>query len=126
MLAGTPATFVTPGITGGASEAYFLPADLDGSNLPPNGAPYPFVEFPSGGTYKTFHYHVDFATPGNSTFTQFGAPPAAWAYAVRAFGAGLLTPAPLIGRELPLTDFGRAVELVTAGPPGGGKVLLRP
>ena len=77
MLAGTPATFVTPGITGGAGEAYFLPADIDGSNLPPNGSPNPFVEFPSGGTYKTFHFHVDFATPGNSTFTQFGAPPAA-------------------------------------------------
>ena len=55
MLAGQPATFVTPGITGGAGEAYFLPADLDGSNLPPNGAPNSFVEFPGGGTYKTFH-----------------------------------------------------------------------
>ena len=77
MLAGQPATFVTPGITGGAGEAYFLPADLDGSNLPPNGAPNSFVEFPGGNTYKTFHYHVDFATPGNSTFTLFGAPAAA-------------------------------------------------
>ncbi len=63
MLAGQPATFVTPGITGGAGEAYFLPADLDGSNLPPNGAPNSFVEFPGSDTYKTFHYHVDFATP---------------------------------------------------------------
>jgi uncharacterized repeat protein (TIGR01451 family) len=77
MLAGQPATFVTPGITGGAGEAYFLPADLDGSNLPPNGAPNPFVEFPAGGTYKTWHFHADFVNPGNSTFTQFGAPPAA-------------------------------------------------
>ncbi|MET0230229.1 MAG: hypothetical protein ABW186_04785, partial [Rhodanobacteraceae bacterium] len=77
MLAGQPATFVTPGITGGSGEAYFLPADLDGSNLPPNGAPNPFVEFPGSGTYKTFHFHADFATPGNSTFTQFGAPAAA-------------------------------------------------
>jgi uncharacterized repeat protein (TIGR01451 family) len=77
MLAGQPATFVTPGITGGAGEPYFLPADLDGSNLPPNGAPNPFVEFPGNGTYKTFHFHVDFATPANSTFTQFGAPAAA-------------------------------------------------
>jgi uncharacterized repeat protein (TIGR01451 family) len=77
MLAGTPATFVTPGITGGPSENYFLPADLEGSALPPNGAPEPFVEFPGTGTYKTYKYHVDFATPGNSTFTLFGAPAAA-------------------------------------------------
>jgi uncharacterized repeat protein (TIGR01451 family) len=77
MIAGTPATFVTPGITGGPSEAYFLPGDLDGSNLPPNGAPNPFVSFPSSGAYKTWHFHADFATPGNSTFTLFGSPAAA-------------------------------------------------
>jgi uncharacterized repeat protein (TIGR01451 family) len=77
MLAGQPATFITPGITGGAGEDFFLPADLDGSNLPPNGAPNPFVEFPGTGTYKTFHFHADFVTPGNSTFTQFAAPAAA-------------------------------------------------
>lgn len=56
--------------------------------------------------------------------TVFGAPPPAWAHAVRAFAAGLLTPRPLITHELPLTDFGRAVELV--GEPTTGKVLLRP
>jgi uncharacterized repeat protein (TIGR01451 family) len=77
MLAGTPATFVTSGITGGPGEAYYLPADLEGQNLPPNGSPNPFVEFPSTGTYKTFKFHVDFATPANSTFTLFGAPAAA-------------------------------------------------
>jgi threonine dehydrogenase-like Zn-dependent dehydrogenase len=58
--------------------------------------------------------------------TVFGAPPAAWAHAVRAFGAGLLTPAPLISHELPLRDFGRAIELVGGGAAGTGKVLLRP
>src|SRR5207247_6167260 len=31
MLAGNPATFITPGITGGATEETYLPADLDGS-----------------------------------------------------------------------------------------------
>ena len=55
----------------------------------------------------------------------FGAPPAAWAYAVRAFTAGLLDPAPLITHELPLEEFPAAVELVGGGP-GVGKVLLRP
>lgn len=59
--------------------------------------------------------------------TVFGAPPTAWAHAVRAFGAGLLTPAPLIGRELPLADFGHAIDLLGAsGPKETGKILLRP
>ncbi|CAL9413599.1 2-deoxy-scyllo-inosamine dehydrogenase [Streptomyces sp. enrichment culture] len=56
----------------------------------------------------------------------FGAPPAAWAHAVRAFDAGLLAPAPLITHELPLEDFAAAVALVGGGDPGVGKVLLRP
>ncbi|MFF0381458.1 zinc-binding dehydrogenase [Streptomyces sp. NPDC004286] len=53
--------------------------------------------------------------------TVFGAPPAAWAHAVRLFGAGLLDPLPLVSHRLPLTEFARAVE--AAGP---GKVLLLP
>ncbi|WP_314172425.1 zinc-dependent alcohol dehydrogenase [Streptomyces winkii] len=56
----------------------------------------------------------------------FGASPAAWSYAVRAFGNGLLDPAPLITHELPLTAFGEAVALVGSGDPAVGKVLLRP
>ena len=77
MLAGLPATFITPGITGGPNEDSYLPADLDGSILPPAGAPNPFVEFPSTGTYRIFHFHADFTTPANSTFTLFASPPAA-------------------------------------------------
>ena len=75
MLAGAPATFITPGITGGPNEESFLPAHLDGPNLPPAGAPNTFVAWPGGNNannYKLFHFHVDFATPANSTFTQFG------------------------------------------------------
>ncbi|WP_235980672.1 zinc-binding dehydrogenase, partial [Streptomyces albidus (ex Kaewkla and Franco 2022)] len=56
----------------------------------------------------------------------FGAPSAAWSYAVRAFNSGLLDPAPVITHELPLTCFGEAIELVGSGDPGVGKVLLRP
>ena len=56
----------------------------------------------------------------------FGAPSAAWSYAVRAFTAGLLDPAPLITHEFPLEGFAEAVALVGAGDPGTGKVLLRP
>src|SRR4026209_840190 len=77
MLAGQPATFITPGITGGSSEETYLPADLDGSTLPPAGAPASFVEFPGGGSFRVFHFHVDFATPNNSTFTLFASPASA-------------------------------------------------
>jgi hypothetical protein len=81
MLAGTPATFVTPGITaGGAANEAFLPADLDGSILPTAGAPATFVETPgsgNGNVYRTWHFDVDFVTPANSTFTVFANPVAA-------------------------------------------------
>ncbi|MFI1965214.1 zinc-binding dehydrogenase [Streptomyces pathocidini] len=55
----------------------------------------------------------------------FGAPSAAWAYAVRAFRTGLLDPAPLITHEFPLEEYARAIALVGSGDPKVGKVLLR-
>ncbi|WP_053654315.1 zinc-dependent alcohol dehydrogenase [Streptomyces sp. MMG1121] len=58
--------------------------------------------------------------------TVFGAPPDAWAHTVRVFGAGLLDPLPLVTHELPLSEFAQAIELVGAGDPKVGKVLLRP
>jgi hypothetical protein len=76
MLAGLPATFITTGITG-SGEAAYLPADLDGSTLPPAGAPATFVQWPATGTYRVFHFHVEFANPLNSTFTLFASPAAA-------------------------------------------------
>jgi len=77
MLAGTLATFVTPGITVGPNQETSLPADLDGSTLPGAGAPATFVEFPGGGVYNVWHFHADFVTPGNTTFTLFASPAAA-------------------------------------------------
>lgn len=56
----------------------------------------------------------------------FGAPSAAWSFAVRAFTAGLLDPGPLISHEFPLERYAEAVALVGGGDPGTGKVLLRP
>ena len=85
MLAGLPATFITPGITGGSLEEVYLPADLDGSNLPPVGAPASFVEFPGANSFRVFHFHVDFATPLNSTFTLFASPASA-GFTVRSGG----------------------------------------
>ena len=77
MLAGAPATFISPVGPLGNSVAPFLPADLDGSTLPPAGAPNTFVKFPDTGNYTIYHFHVDFATPANSTFTTFATPAAA-------------------------------------------------
>ena len=77
MLVGDPATYVTPGITGGASEDPYLPADVDGSTPPPDGAPDPFVEFPGNGTYKVYRFHVDWGAPSSSTFALAGSPAAA-------------------------------------------------
>ncbi len=74
---GLPATFVTKGVTGGSNEDVYLPADLDGFNLPPANAPAVFVEFPGTGAYRVFHFHADFATPANTTFTLVGSPSAA-------------------------------------------------
>jgi threonine dehydrogenase-like Zn-dependent dehydrogenase len=56
----------------------------------------------------------------------FGAPPDAWAHAVRVFGAGLLNLLPLVTHELPLDGFPEAIELVGSGDPMVGKVLLHP
>jgi len=77
MLAGQPATFVSTGITGGSAEDAYLPADLDGLTLPPAGAPATFVSMPFSGTFKVRHFHADFATPGNTSFTLFASPAAA-------------------------------------------------
>ncbi len=101
MIAGAPATFVTPGITGGSNEDDFLPADLDGGRMPPAGAPATFVEIPDP-LYKVFHFHADFVTPANTTFTLFASPPAA--------GYSLLCPAgncvPQLSSVVKLTGVG--------------------
>ena len=78
MLQGLTATFQTPG-NSGSSEESFLPADFDGSSLslPPAGAPATFVTWPGPGSYRVFHFHADFATPANSSWTLFASPPAA-------------------------------------------------
>lgn len=58
--------------------------------------------------------------------TVFGASASGWLGAVRAFNTGLLDPAPLITHELPLEDYGTAIELLSGRQPDVGKVLLRP
>ncbi|MEO5952440.1 MAG: S-layer homology domain-containing protein [Chloroflexia bacterium] len=69
MLAGDPSATYQE-INPGNFFYAILPADLDGSTLPPAGAPSIFASV-SGtvATMRTWRYHVDFATPGNTTLT---------------------------------------------------------
>src|SRR3954462_13041401 len=68
MLTGAAATqqcFSTSTSFGG-----LLPADLDGTVAPPAGAPNPVVALGTTSTSLAFwKFHVDWTTPGNSTFT---------------------------------------------------------
>lgn len=67
MLAGAPANQICFGPI--SSFASPLPSDLDGSTPPPAGAPNLFVNLQTTTSLNAFRFHVDFATPGNSTFT---------------------------------------------------------
>jgi hypothetical protein len=74
MLAGSPATFVTTrnaAVFNPLNDA-MLPGDLDGSTVPPAGAPNPFLMSGTAATWKLWRFHVDFGTPANSTFTLGG------------------------------------------------------
>ena len=77
MLVGNPATFVSPVGPLGGTTGPMLPADIDGPTLPASGAPETFLGFPTAGTYTVYHFHVDFNTPANSTWTTFATPVAA-------------------------------------------------
>ncbi len=71
MLAGNPATFITfrdPSFFQPTSDQ-FMPADLDGLNPPPAGAPNPFMSTGTNATWPLYHFHTDFANPANATFT---------------------------------------------------------
>jgi hypothetical protein len=66
MLVGAAATaicFQQP-----SSVSSLLPADLDGSTLPPAGAPNYFVGLADATHLNLFRFHADFANPGASTF----------------------------------------------------------
>ena len=46
-----------------------MPADLDGPIQPPIGEPGFFAAFGGTNTFRIWKFHVDWATPANSTFT---------------------------------------------------------
>jgi hypothetical protein len=52
-----------------SSNGALLPSDLDGSTPPPAGSPNYFVGLASSTTLNVYKFHVDFATPSNSTLT---------------------------------------------------------
>jgi hypothetical protein len=85
MLAGQPATqvcFQLSNVFGG-----LLPADLDGATAPPAGAPNPFVAFGNdSASLDIWHFHVDFATPANSTFAHSNIPAAPFVAACNGGG----------------------------------------
>ena len=67
MLAGAPANaicFQQP-----PTVSSLLPADLDGSTMPPAGAPNYLVGLADSTHLNFFRFHVDFSNTANSTFT---------------------------------------------------------
>src|SRR5438132_4009851 len=66
MLNGTTATQVC--FQQGTSVGGLLPSDLDGTTAPPAGSPNYMLYFGTNNL-NLYKFHVDFATPSNSTFT---------------------------------------------------------
>jgi uncharacterized repeat protein (TIGR01451 family) len=66
MLNGQTATQVC--FQQGSSVGSLLPSDLDGPTSPPAGSPNFMMNF-GVNSLNLFKFHVDFATPANSTFT---------------------------------------------------------
>jgi len=69
-----------------------LPSDLDGSTAPPAGSPNVFVNFGTN-SLNLWRFHVDFATPANSTLTgPINLPVAAFSPACSGGGACIPQP----------------------------------
>ena len=66
MLIGAPANAVCFHL--GTSFGGLLPADLDGSTLPPAGSPNYFLDYGTN-SLQLWKFHADFTTPANSTLT---------------------------------------------------------
>jgi len=67
MLSGAPASAIC--FQQASTVSSLLPADLDGSTLPPAGAPNYLVSLADSTHLNFFRFHVDFSNPVNSTFT---------------------------------------------------------
>ena len=68
MLAGNPATSIS--FNAPTNVASLLASDVDSATAPPAGTPnFLSTIGANANTLGVFQFHVDFATPGNSTFT---------------------------------------------------------
>ena len=75
-----------------------LPADLDGTTLPPAGTPNFFMNY-GNNLLNLWKFHVDFATPANSTFAGPTAIPVA-AFNAACSGGGACIPQPGTSNKL--------------------------
>jgi len=81
MVAGSPSPVaVCFGPSGYGNYASYLPSDWDGTTAPAAGSPNIFLGFdytndPAVSALSLYKFHVDFVTPGNSTFTNFASLP---------------------------------------------------
>jgi hypothetical protein len=66
MLAGAQAASIC--FQQSPAVSSLLPSDLDGSRLPPAGAPNTFVGLADATHLQLFQFHADFADPSRSTF----------------------------------------------------------
>lgn len=74
MLAGQAAGIISFTVSSPGFHSAILPSDLDGTTLPPAGAPNTFYRhadsvFGGSDRIETFAFAADFDTPANSTFT---------------------------------------------------------
>lgn len=103
MRSGGAATIIC--FQGTTSLFNILPANLDGAtgaikttSPPANGEPDFFLQFVAPGTLNLYQFHVDFGTPGSSTFTG------PTSLAVNAFheacGGGACVPQPGVREQL--------------------------
>ncbi len=96
MLAGNPATqqcFQLSNSYGG-----LLPADLDGTNLPPTDSPGFLLNFGSN-SLRLWRFHVDWTSPANSTLSGPVTIPVA-SFAAACNGGGACIPQPNTGQKL--------------------------
>jgi hypothetical protein len=97
MLAGAAATQVCFQLSN--SVGPLVPSDLDGSTPPPAGSPNYLVTMGSSTTLNLYKFHVDFATPANSTMsgpTALTVP----SYTRACNGGGACLPQPGTGQKL--------------------------
>jgi hypothetical protein len=81
-----------------SSVGSLLPSDLDGTIAPPTGEPDFYLNFGTNAL-NLFKFHVDFATPSNSTFTGPTTIPVA-AFTAACSGGGTCIPQPNTSNKL--------------------------